>query len=100
MLHSGNGSKKNFSESLQRRLGSAGYDVISLASSSTAQQINVALLGKKRGEYIIVPDDASEATMKQMLAKTTELQKMLPESSISLLGLTLGCQAPRAPTAI
>lgn len=86
MLHSGNGSKKNFSESLQRRLGSAGYDVISLASSSTAQQINVALLGKKRGEYIIVPDDASEATMKQMLAKTTELQKMLPESSISLLG--------------
>lgn len=60
--------------------------MISLASNSTAQQINVALLGKKRGEYIIVPDDASEATMKQMLAKTTELQKMLPESSISLLG--------------
>ncbi len=86
MLHSQNGSRKAFSEELQRRLSSAGYDVISLPMSSSVQHIASALLGKKNGEYIIVPDDASENTMKQMLNVTTNLQQSLLGAQISLLG--------------
>ena len=48
MLHSQNGSRKSFSEELQRRLSSAGYDVISLPMSSSVQHIASALLGKKK----------------------------------------------------
>ena len=86
MLHGQNGNKKAFSEELQRRLSSAGYDVISLSSALSAQQIASNLLGKKGGEYIIVPDDASEATMNDMLSKVASLQQSLSGVQISLLG--------------
>lgn len=86
LLHSSNGSKRTFVEEMQRRLSSAGYDIISLASTAANQQIVAALLGKKQGDYIIVPDDDSEETLKQMLAKTCELQRSLPTARISLLG--------------
>lgn len=86
LLHSQAGNKRSFSEELQRRLSSAGYDIVSLPTSASTQQMTAALLGKRQGEYIIVPDDASEATMKQMLTKTAELQHALPGAQISLLG--------------
>ena len=86
LLHGQAGNKRSFSEELQRRLSSAGYDIVSLPTSASTQQMTAALLGKKQGEYIIVPDDASEATMKQMLTKTAELQHALPGAQISLLG--------------
>ena len=74
LLHGQAGNKRSFSEELQRRLSSAGYDIVSLPTSASTQQMTAALLGKKQGEYIIVPDDASEATMKQMLTKTADLR--------------------------
>lgn len=86
LLHSQSGNKRSFSEELQRRLSSSGYDIVSLPTSASTQQMTAALLGKKQGEYVIVPDDASESTMKQMLTKTTELQRALPNAQISLLG--------------
>lgn len=86
MLHSQGGSKRTFSEELQRRLSSAGYDIVSLPSTAGNQQVVAALLGKKQGEYILVPDDDSEATMKQMLTKTISLQQAMPSAQISLLG--------------
>lgn len=86
LLHGQAGNKRSFSEELQRRLSSAGYDIVSLPTTASTQQMTAALLGKKQGEYIIVPDDASEATMKQMLTKTAELQHALPGAQISLLG--------------
>lgn len=86
LLHGQAGNKRNFSEELQRRLSSAGYDIVSLPTSASTQQMTAALLGKKQGEYIIVPDDASEATMKQMLTKTADLQHALSGAQISLLG--------------
>ena len=48
--------------------------------------MTAAFLGRKQGEYIIVPDDASYATMKQMLTKTADLQHALSGAQISLLG--------------
>lgn len=69
LLHSDNGTKRNFSEELQRRLAIAGYDVTSVPALASAQQIVSMLMGKKRGEYVLVPDDDSEATMRQMLQK-------------------------------
>lgn len=86
LLHSQSGNKRSFSEELQRRLSSAGYDIVSLPTSASTQQMSAALLGKKQGDYIIVPDDGSEATMKLMLEKTTALQRALPSAKISLLG--------------
>lgn len=86
LLHGQSGNKRSFSEELQRRLSSAGYDIVSLPTSASTQQMTAALLGKKQGEYIIVPDDASEATMKQMLTKTADLQHALSGAQISLLG--------------
>lgn len=86
LLHGQAGNKRSFSEELQRRLSSAGYDIVSLPTSASTQQMTAALLGKKQGEYIIVPDDASEATMKQMLTKTADLQHALSGAQISLLG--------------
>ena len=86
LLHGQSGNKRSFSEELQRRLSSAGYDIVSLPTSASTQQMTAALLGKKQGEYIIVPDDASEATMKQMLTKTADLQHALFGAQISLLG--------------
>lgn len=86
MLHSSNGNQKTFSEELQRRLSSAGYDIISLPTSSSNQQIVAALLGKKQGEYVIVPDDDSEAVMAQILSKSAELQRALPAAKFSVLG--------------
>lgn len=86
LLHGQAGNKRSFSEELQRRLSSAGYDIVSLPISASTQQMTAALLGKKQGEYIIVPDDASEATMKQMLTKTADLQHALSGAQISLLG--------------
>lgn len=86
LLHGQAGNKRSFSEELQRRLSSAGYDIVSLPTTASTQQMTAALLGKKQGEYIIVPDDASETTMKQMLTKTAELQQALPGAQISLLG--------------
>lgn len=86
LLHGQAGNKRSFSEELQRRLSSAGYDIVSLPTSASTQQMTAALLGKKQGEYIIVPDDASEATMKQMLTKTADLQYALSGAQISLLG--------------
>lgn len=86
LLHGQAGNKRSFSEELQRRLSSAGYDIVSLPTSASTQQMTAALLGKKQGEYIIVPDDASEATMKQMLTKTADLQNALSGAQISLLG--------------
>lgn len=86
LLHCQAGNKRSFSEELQRRLSSAGYDIVSLPTSASTQQMTAALLGKKQGEYIIVPDDASEATMKQMLTKTADLQHALSGAQISLLG--------------
>lgn len=86
LLHGQSGNKRSFSEELQRRLSSAGYDIVSLPISASTQQMTAALLGKKQGEYIIVPDDASEATMKQMLTKTADLQHALSGAQISLLG--------------
>lgn len=86
LLHGQAGNKRSFSEELQRRLSSAGYDIVSLPTSASTQQMTAALLGKKQGEYIIVPDDASEATMKQMLTKTADLQHALFGAQISLLG--------------
>lgn len=86
LLHGQAGNKRSFSEELQRRLSSAGYDIVSLPTSASTQQMTAALLGKKQGEYIIVPDDASEATMKQMLTKTADLQRALSGAQISLLG--------------
>lgn len=86
LLHGQSGNRKSFSEELQRRLGSAGYDVTSVPANSSAQQIASFLLGNKKGEYILVPDDDSEATMKQMLNKTTALQQIMPAAQVSLLG--------------
>lgn len=86
LLHGQAGNKRSFSEELQRRLSSAGYDIVSLPTSASTQQMTAALLGKKQGEYIIVPDDASEVTMKQMLTKTADLQHALSGAQISLLG--------------
>lgn len=86
LLHGQAGNKRSFSEELQRRLSSSGYDIVSLPTSASTQQMTAALLGKKQGEYIIVPDDASEATMKQMLTKTADLQHALSGAQISLLG--------------
>ncbi len=86
LLHGQAGNKRSFSEELQRRLSSAGYDIVSLPTSASTQQMTAALLGKKQDEYIIVPDDASEATMKQMLTKTADLQHALSGAQISLLG--------------
>lgn len=86
LLHGQAGNKRSFSEELQRRLSSAGYDIVSLPTSASTQQMTAALLGKKQGEYIIVPDDASEATMKQLLTKTADLQHALSGAQISLLG--------------
>lgn len=86
LLHGQAGNKRSFSEELQRRLSSAGYDIVSLPTSASTQQMTAALFGKKQGEYIIVPDDASEATMKQMLTKTADLQHALSGAQISLLG--------------
>lgn len=86
LLHGQAGNKRSFSEELQRRLSSAGYDIVSLPTSASTQQMTAALLGKKQGEYIIVSDDASEATMKQMLTKTADLQHALSGAQISLLG--------------
>lgn len=86
LLHSDNGTKRSFSEELQRRLAIAGYDVTSVPALASAQQIASMLMGKKRGEYVLVPDDDSEATMRQMLQKTEVMQQNLSEAKISLLG--------------
>lgn len=86
LLHSENGTKRSFSEELQRRLSIAGYDVTSLPLSASAQQIASMLMGKKRGDYVLVPDDDSEATMRQMLQKSEALQQSLPDAKVSLLG--------------
>lgn len=86
MLHSQNGSKRTFCEELQRRLSSAGYDVVSLATGMSAQQIALSLSGKKKGEYVVVSDDASETTMKQMLTLVAGLQQTMPDAQVSLLG--------------
>lgn len=86
MLHSQNGSRRAFCEELQRRLSSAGYDVVSLASGMSAQQVALSLAGKKRGEYVVVSDDASETTMKQMLTLVSGLQQTMPDAQVSLLG--------------
>ena len=86
LLHSDNGTKRSFSEELQRRLAIAGYDVTSVPALASAQQIVSMLMGKKRGEYVLVPDDDSEATMRQMLQKTEVMQQNLSEAKISLLG--------------
>lgn len=86
LLHSTNGSKRAFSEELQRRLSSAGYDVVSMSAAATAQQMATTLNAKKRGECIVIPDDATEATMQQMLKKVTALQQAMPTAQVSLLG--------------
>ncbi len=86
MLHGSNGDRKTFSQELQSRLSAAGYDIVSLPSTATAEQISATLLGKKQGDYILVPDDGSESTMKQMLDKTIALQGLMPNANISLLG--------------
>ncbi len=86
MLHGQNGNRNTFSQELQSRLSKAGYDLVSLPSTATAEQISAALLGKKQGEYILVPDDGTEVTMKQMLDKTIALQRLMSTANISLLG--------------
>lgn len=86
MLQGQNGSKKAFCEEIQKKLSGAGYDVVSLSSSMSAQQIVLSLSGKKRGEYVIMSDDSSESSMKQMLTLVGSLQQQMPESQVSLLG--------------
>ena len=86
LLHSAGGDKRSFVEELQQRAGSTGYDITSLAQSSSAEQIRLSLAGKKKGSFLIVPDDASAETMKRMLANISALQQSMPEAQFSLLG--------------
>lgn len=86
LLHSASGNKRSFVEELQQRASSAGYAITSLAQSSTAQQVSLALSGKKKGAFILVPDDDNAETMKRMLATISTLQQSLPEAQFSLLG--------------
>ncbi len=86
VLQTTNGSKRTLTDALQRRLSAAGYDVSALPAALTAQQVVMNFAGKKKGDYILVPDDASATTMNQMLDKAKAVQQLLPDAHVSLLG--------------
>ncbi len=86
VLQTTDGSKRTLTDALQHRLNAAGYDVKNVPAALTAQQVVMNLAGKKKGEYILVPDDASAATMSQMLDKAKAVQQLLPDAHVSLLG--------------
>lgn len=86
LLHSLDGNKKAFCVELQRRLLAAGYRILSLPASNSAEQIREAFRGNNKGEYVIVPDDARERTLQQLLPKLATLRQQLPHARISLVG--------------
>lgn len=86
ILHTAAGNKKTFADELRRKLLEANYEVVSLPAASSAEQIKSALGGKNKENVLIVPDDAGEATLKQLLPKLDGLRKLLPQVSFSLLG--------------
>lgn len=85
LLQSLDGNKKAFSVELQRRLLSANFKLISLPASYSAEQIKLSMKDTE-GQYVVIPDDSSEATLQQMLDKVAQLHQLLPQADISLVG--------------
>ncbi len=86
VLNGSNGNKRTFTDALQHRLAAAGYDVMNVPAVLTAQQTVMNFAGKKKGDYILVPDDDGTTTMSQMLDKAKAVQQLLPDAHVSLLG--------------
>lgn len=86
LIHTANGNKKGFTQALQQMGIAAGYSITPLAASATAAEMKTALANKPQGEFLFVPDDASEATLSQLLPKLKALRQLLPGARFSLMG--------------
>ena len=85
-VQSSKGGKSAFCQSMMARLNSAGYEVVGVPAHSSAAAVAELLRPKGKGHFILLPDDAGEEQMASSLAMVKEMQKLLPESSFSLLG--------------
>lgn len=86
ILSGSDGGKRIFCNAMKNRLNGAGYDVTSVAASMSAQIIAATLAGKKHDHYVLVMDDASEASLNLLLNKAAELKQAMPSKEISVLG--------------
>lgn len=81
-----NGNKKAFGEELCRKLKDASYSVITLPLGSSPAQIMNFLGGSSAKHCVIVPDDATEVTLRTLLPQMEVLREIMPDSEISLMG--------------
>lgn len=80
------GTRKTLCSALQKKLIDLHYNVTSLPASSTAEQIRSALKRPTKGDFIIIPDDDSEATLKQLLATASALRSLMNGCNLSIVG--------------
>lgn len=85
-LHKNQGDKQDFCSSLQTEVIKKGYNLTSLPASSTAEDIRKAIMNKKGKDFVIVPDDSSIETLKELMPKMESLRLNLPKKNFSLLG--------------
>lgn len=81
-----NGNKKAFGEELCRKLKEASYTVITLPLGSSPAQIAKSLGSNSAKRCVIVPDDATEVTLRTILPQMAVLRDIMPDSEISLMG--------------
>lgn len=96
-MHAADGDKRAFCDELRGKLVGKKYEVTNFPLSASAAQMVATLAKQKAGEYLVMPDDASEETLRSMLPKVVELQKALPASTFSLVGYDKWVAASSGP---
>ena len=87
-LHKKDGDKKDFCSLLQSEVIKKGYNLTSLAATCTADDIKKAIAGRNGKDFVIVPDDSSIETLKDLMPKMEKLRNELPKNNFSLLGFS------------
>lgn len=79
-------TKKDFCQTLEKKLPSNTYRVIHTKLSNNAEQIVPLLKKQSKGAVLLIPDDDSESTLNQLLQISQQLREELPNYNISIVG--------------
>lgn len=80
------GGKKDFCTALESQLVNMNYNICHTAITSTASEIKALLGNPAKGAFLLVPDDDSETTLKQLFDTSKQLRTLMPGCEVSIAG--------------
>ena len=87
-LHKNQGDKKEFCSLLQAEIIKRGHNHLSFNFNSSVEEIQKTIQGRDSRDYVIVPDDSSIETLKELMPKMESLRLNNPQKNFSLLGFS------------